>query len=230
MSDEVLSPETPDAPAAAQAPAPATAAADGSVDSPSVTPTEKAPVKTVDADRFNGLMSTYQTEKTAWEAERESMRAELERLEKQAEPEPSSMSDDALTELRALRAELAAEKLATARAQAVAEFPGSAPLADLIVGETPDAIRSMAQELHERLTGLTTPAADAPAPAATDSPTDAPAPAAAAAPPAAPTHGGAVPVSDVPDLGAVRAEAVAARDFGAWWNAVLQEGTDAPVG
>lgn len=218
---EALTPEAPEVEAAVEAPAPAEAAIVGSVESPSVIPTE----------RFNGLMSKYNADKSAWELERESMRTQLESLETQAVTENNDMSDEVLAEVRQLRQELQQEKLKGVRAAAVAKYPGSAPLADLIIGDTPEAIEAMASELHERLTALTT--ATGAAPAATETSTTAPA--ATAAPVSAPLAGGAVNVDDGATADENVHTALESGDFSAFLRAAAQRaeqsaGADLAVG
>lgn len=217
---EALTPEAPAITEAVETPSPEAAANVGSVDSPSVIPTE----------RFNGLMSKYNADKQAWDLERESMRTQLESLETQAVSEPD-MSEDVLSELRELRAELQQEKLNSARSAAIAQFPGAAPLADLIVGDSPAAITAMAQELHERLATLAA-AQGTPPVGASESSTISPADPAAA--PAVPVVGGVVTVDDSAGTDEAISTALGNKDFSAFLRAAAQradsENVDLTVG
>src|SRR3546814_9090542 len=47
------------------------------------------------------------------------------------------------------------ERIDNARAQAIKDFPGAEAFADLIVADTPEAVRDMAKVLHERVTKST---------------------------------------------------------------------------
>lgn len=201
MSD-ALTPDAPVEDAAATAPAPDTAAEVGSVDSPEVVP----------ATRFNGLMAKYNADKAAFEAERAALRAELERLQS-AEEEAPYVSDDVISEVQALRAELAAERRGNALARAIEKYPEAAPFADLIRGDTVSEIEAMASELASRMQGLSPAPQSGDAPAADEN----------AAPPAAeapevPTLGGAVTVDDTAATDEVIASAVATKDFSALWS------------
>lgn len=201
MSD-ALTPDAPVDEAAATAPAPDTAAEVGSVDSPEVVP----------ATRFNGLMSKYNADKSAWDAERVALRAELERLQS-VEEEPTFVSDELATEVQALRAELAAERRGNALARAIEKYPEAAPFADLIRGETVADIEAMASELASRMHGLA-PTSPGTAPAADENATTAP----VAEAPEVPTIGGAVTVDDTVATDDVIADAVSKKDFSALWG------------
>lgn len=182
----------------------------GSLDSSDVIPKE----------RFNGLMAKYQSEKAEWEAQQEALLNELDTMRsfKAAESEVEEVSDErVLDELQALRAELAAQKLETARAEAIAQYPEAAPLADLIVGNSPKEIHSMAAEIANRLSGIKgaeAPASEAPA---TDAAAEVSSEPVAETPPAeVPTIGGASAFqSDVPIDEAIGA-ALEAKDFSAF--------------
>jgi len=204
MSD-ALTPEAPEAVEAAAAPPAAEAVEVGSVDSTEVIPKE----------RFNGLMSTYNREKAAWEAEREAMLAENERLSEAGTE--SDVSDEVLTELQALRQELLNEKLSNARKAAIEKYPGAKPLADLIIGNSPDEIEAMAAEISSRLEGLTAPAG---APEADASGEVEPAPAAAA--PVAPQVGGAAAFDADATVDDEMHAALDSKDFGAFLRAAAQ--------
>lgn len=209
MSDILASDAPGDEGTAPEGTPPTPPAADvDSVDSTEVIPKE----------RFNGLQSKYQSEKSEWEREREAMTTELERLS-QAEPE-NDVSDEVLEELRQLRAERAADKLGAARRDAIDKYPGAAPLADLIVGETPEEIEQMAKELQHRLSGLT-PAtegqddADSTDASNEDSGDDGTPP----APPKAPVVGGGTDFDENATIEDNISAAVASKDFTAFLRA-----------
>lgn len=106
-------------------------------------------------ERFNGLMSKYQSEKSNWETTKEALLDEIDALRSAKKEEVSEVSDDGMRdEIQALRAELAAQRLETARAEALAKYPEAAPLADLIIGGTPAEIEQMTAEIANRLSGL----------------------------------------------------------------------------
>lgn len=142
MSD-ALTPETPETDAAVETPAADEAVNDGSVDSTEVIPKE----------RFNGLMSTYQSEKRAWEVERDAMRTELERLEDQAGGNENVDEAVLAQTVEAIVSQrLADERAADAsRKAALDKYPDAAVFADLIVGDSPEAFENMARVLSERV-------------------------------------------------------------------------------
>lgn len=116
--------------------------------------------------RFDGLMSAYQRDKARLEAEIEALKA---RLDSTPEPEVRDVAQrDDLDTIRAeigeLRELLLGERLEKARYEAVAKYPEVAPLADLLVGSSPEEIEAMAAEVATRLAGLsgTTPATETP--------------------------------------------------------------------
>lgn len=215
MSD-ALTPEAPEEATAADAPVADEAANVGSVDSTEVIPKE----------RFNGLMARYNADKAAWEAERDAMRAEQERLSTQAGTEPE-VSDELLDEVRALRQELANEKLGNARAHAISKYPDAAPLADLIIGNTPEEIEAMAAEIATRLAGLKAPGT----PEASGVENEPPAP---EAPPVAPQVGGAAAFDAGDTLDDQRRSALESKDFSAFLRATADhadsQGADLTVG
>lgn len=108
----------------------------------------------VPADRFNGLMSTFQRTKNELEAER-TRRAELEALLASRE-ETTNVSDDALRdEVSELRQALAEERMERARDKVLDKYPEARPLADLIVGNSVEDLEAVAATIAERLRGLT---------------------------------------------------------------------------
>lgn len=118
--------------------------------------TESAPAdgdKTVPAARFNGLMGKMAQVQNELEAARQVI-AELQAA--------TPATEEPVTDTSALEAQVAAmskmlmeERLENARKQAIADFPGAKDFADLIVADTPEDVRAMAQLLHERVQGRT---------------------------------------------------------------------------
>jgi hypothetical protein len=151
MSDALSSPapETEPAVLATASPAPgdATAVDEGSAGG--------ASTETVDAKRFNGLMSAHQRALEALASERDQRIALESRLQDKEQHQTVTTEDNAtLTEVQALRQELAAQRVATAKAQALAEFPDAAPFADLIVGNDAEQIRSVAAAIAQRMVSV----------------------------------------------------------------------------
>lgn len=146
--------------------------------------TESAPgVKTVDAARFNGLMGKFNQTQSALDEARRRI-AELEAA-------PPAQEEPAMTDVSALQDQvsqltsmLMQERLEGVKAQAIQDFPGAAAFADLIIADSPEAVRDMAKVLHERVTPAQAPAP--PAGEATGEQAPPAAPEAPAAPPAAP--------------------------------------------
>jgi hypothetical protein len=145
--------------------------------------TESAPgVKTVDAARFNGLMGKFNQTQSALDEARRRI-AELEAATP-AKEEPAVSDTSAVSALESkvnsLTELLLQERLESAKAQAIKDFPGASAFADLIIADSPEAVRDMAKVLHERVQGAK-PAVDdgegeAPpaAPAAVEAPAPAP--------------------------------------------------------
>lgn len=112
--------------------------------------------KTVPADRFNGLMRTFNQTQSELEATRKQL-AELEaRLNEQQsqtskEPE-TTVSDTTSLEARIeqLSEMLVEERRTNALKDALNEYPEAKPFADLIVADTPDDVREMARLIAER--------------------------------------------------------------------------------
>jgi hypothetical protein len=155
-------------------------------------------VQTVDAARFNGLMGRFNRTQSELEQARQRI-AELEAT-RQGATEDSVTDTSALeSQVAALQSMLMEERLDKARAQAVQEFPGAKAFADLIIADSPEAIREMAQLLHERV-GQAAPADPAAAAAGDDAGNPEPAPesAPAVAAPAAPQVAGGTSISDAP--------------------------------
>jgi len=219
---------TPEADAAADAPADDSAATTDSVSSADVIPKE----------RFNGLQAKYQTDKSAWDAERAALLSQLEtRHQAEETPEVSEANEELAAQVAALTKELARQSSANARRDAIAKFPGAAPLADLIVGDTPEEIEAVASMLQDRLAGLV-PAtgSDDSDDADDDSETDATGASgdAASGSSTPPTHGGGATFDGDAAVGDKIAAAVEARDFSGFLAAAteraLQGNTDLTVG
>jgi hypothetical protein len=194
----------------------------------------------VPAERFNGLMSSFnrtQAQLAEREAELQALRAQLAQppVNEPQENQPVTAATEAPTaEVAELRAQLAEVQGQLAQVSQhfaeqnrdrmfqtlVQEFPEVAPFADLIVADTPDQARALAQEISERVqqvkgqtqSSTTEPASE---PAAQE---QNPAPQAQAAPTGA---GGVAFASEAPATS--RAEAIKAGDFAAWMKAAAQE-------
>lgn len=226
-----LTSETPSDDSAANTPDEPDAAPSASVSSADVIPKE----------RFNGLQSKYQSEKAAWDAERKEMLNQLETRQQaeQETPDVSEANEELAAQVKALSKELARQSGANARRDAITKFPGAAPLADLIVGDTPEEIEAVASMLQDRLAALV-PASgtadDTDDGASGDSETDATAPGGAASgSPTAPTHGGGASFDSNSAVGDRITAAVEARDFSGFLaaateRAALQGNTDLTVG
>lgn len=114
-------------------------------------------VKTVPADRFNGLMGRFNRTQAELDAERERV-AELEaRLNERTESKVEANPDVAETDNSALEQRvhelsqmLISERMESARDRAIKEYPEAAPFADLIVADTPDEVREMTRLIAER--------------------------------------------------------------------------------
>jgi hypothetical protein len=141
---ETLTDPTPGADAAAIAPADVTAADAGSVGA--------APTPMVEAERFNGLMSAHQRALSELAAERERRIA----LETQQQETNTIMPDNdaVLDEVKTLRQELAEQRIATARAEAIARHPEAAPFADMITGKTAAEVEQVAATIAQRVSAL----------------------------------------------------------------------------
>lgn len=150
MSNDTLPSEVPVDP---------TAALEVPEDTPSATPVGSMDsTDVIPKERFNGLMTKYHTDKSAWETEKSILLSELDSYKAtpiESNEEIEVTDDRVLTELQELRSELAAQKLETARAESIARHPAASPLADLIVGNTPKEIEAMTAEIAARLQGLT---------------------------------------------------------------------------
>lgn len=108
----------------------------------------------VPADRFNGLMSKFNQTQSALEAANTrlaELEARLNGSEQQQEFTPPVSDNSALeAQVNELRQLLVEERIETARAQALKDYPEAAPFADLIVADTPNDVREMARLIAER--------------------------------------------------------------------------------
>jgi uncharacterized coiled-coil protein SlyX len=118
-------------------------------------------VDSVPAARFNGLMGKFHQTQSALE-EAQARVAELESRSAQSESDVEDRVPDnaaeLLDEVAQLRAELRQERLDSARAKALNDYPEVRPFADLIVANTPEDVKELAREISERMktAGVTT--------------------------------------------------------------------------
>lgn len=143
---EVLSNETPEAPPADLATA---TVPPGGVEAVVEGSAETAPA-TVDAKRFNGLMSAHQTALDALKVERDARIALEARLQEENKPVPETDQN----EVALLRRELAEQRAESARAAALAKYPEAAPFADLIQGNTAAEVEGVAAAIAQRIKAL----------------------------------------------------------------------------
>jgi hypothetical protein len=206
MSDTLI-PETPETSLVAEAPGDAEAVAEESAGA--------AAANMVEAERFNGLMSAHQRALKALEDERNA-RIALETRYQQEETTDVTDDNAALAEVRELRAELAEQRLATAKAEALARHPGALPFADLIQGGTAAEIEGVAAAIAERMAavlgGTTTPIPDAEADAEADEDEE-------VAPVVVSVPGGATPPGAPIDQSEALKAALASGDWNAYWAA-----------
>lgn len=110
----------------------------------------EAATQTVDAERFNGLMSSHQKAL----ADLRAMQAEKAALEARLVQQETPVVTEANEEVQMLREELKQSRLDQAKADALRDFPGAKPLADMIVGSTAAEIRDVAAAIEKRLADL----------------------------------------------------------------------------
>jgi hypothetical protein len=187
----------------------------------------------VSEDRFKGLQREFHRQQAEWKNRQAEYEATIESLQaKETSPEmtpteSTAVNDDVLAELQALRAELANQRVETERGKILAEFPEAAPFADLIIGDTPDALRSVAAEIASRVKSLApaTPAPEAaPAEQAPEASTEAPEETPPVAPVSAASASPDTPAGNDPVLEVV-AKAVEGGKGGSWedyFNALNQ--------
>lgn len=229
MSD-VLTPETPEVVAAVpEAPAtPEAVEAASAGTEPKVVPVE----------RFNGLQSKYQTDKTEWEQREAIMKQELESLRQAPKEEP--MSED-VSELKDQVSQLTnllmSERTESARQAVLDAYPEAKPFADLIVGDSTADMEQVAKTIHERMLLLKGDPAPDPDPTAAASAETAPPVLAdgTEAPPVMPEHGaggsGGALSPAVSALADAQEDAIRNKDFDGFLNAAwaLQD-SQSPVG
>lgn len=151
---EALSPEAPEtdsvAPSVeATAPEDGTAVADGSAG--------EAETKMVEADRFNGLMSSHQRALADLAAERARV-AELEARITSQEENPEVADEAILARLDQMEERAQRAEREAALSRALAQYPDAAPFADLIVAQDAADIESVAAAIAERAATLKAPA------------------------------------------------------------------------
>ena len=208
MSDSALANPAPtDENPAPVADAPGSEVAEESV-------TETAPPDVVSADRFNGLMSTFNKTQDELKTARERA-AELEaRLAAIEAPEGNRTTVSEAPELEAridaLTSMLLEERMETARQAAIRDYPEAAPLADLIVGNTPEDIREMARTIASRMPKATPEADSSTGEADTEPTEDAPE---GVDEPEVPVLGGGAAYSGEPNIDERVAEAIQKRSF-----------------
>lgn len=215
---EALSPDAPNEGAAVpETPAPEVAVEGASAGA-------ETPPNVVSAERFNGLMSRYQSDKSEWESKTRAMEAELNILRNKEQETPAVPNED-VAELKAqvqeLTGMLLSERQDAAKSKVLDEFPLAKPFADLIVGGTPEEMAQVAQTLHERMELLQSggestesPSTEA-APVVSTAGTEEAPPAA----PAAPEHSGTAAATGQQALTDAVGEAIANRDFEAFLRA-----------
>lgn len=184
-------------------------------------------VNSVPAERFNGLMSTYQREKSQWENDLAAMKSELESLRDNKENSSVSETNDLheeLSELRSLVGRLVQTNVKSERDQVLDKYPEAKPFADLILGETAEEIEQVASAIAERVKLL----GDV-APVATDetvepqTAAEVSAPATTAPPaPVAPEQGGAAAATGAVAVETKKQEALANKDFNAFIEAQFE--------
>jgi hypothetical protein len=186
----------------------------------------------VDKARFDGLMGRFNRAQNEVERERQraaSLEARLAELEAQGQSQPAQetqeVSDPALVEqVQLLTGLLLKERTENARKQVLDDYPELKPFEDLLVADSPEDLREIADVFSARLKQVTgtpeaTPAGEpAPAPEATAPPAEAPAPEAPAAP-VAPVAAGGQTVDPSAPLTERIQEAVQNKDFGAFLKA-----------
>lgn len=106
--------------------------------------------------RFNGLMAKHQSALDALVQEREQRLAAEARLQ-EGQNTVSETDNATLSEVQALRAELAESRLAAAKSEALRKYPDAAPMADLIAGNTVQEIEQVTRAFAERIATLKPP-------------------------------------------------------------------------
>lgn len=145
-----IAPETDSAEPSVEDPSPGngTAVAEGSVG--------EAETKTVEAARFNGLMSAHQRILSELETER-AARAELEARINSQEETPEVADEAILSRLDAMEERAVKAERKAALAEVLTKYPDAAPFADLIVGSNVEDIENVAAAVSERAQALKGP-------------------------------------------------------------------------
>lgn len=112
-----------------------------------------APAKTVDANRFNGLMAAHQRTLAELDVAR-AERADLEARINSTEEIPEVADEAILDRLDKMEARAVRAERETALGRALAKYPDAAPFADLIVGSNPEDIENVAAAIAERAATL----------------------------------------------------------------------------
>lgn len=209
MSDG-LTPEAPETSEAVTTPPDVEAAEGGSAGA--------AGTNMVEAERFNGLMSAHQRALRSLEEERNARIA----LETQLQEEKNTVTDTASDEVALLRQELAAQRLETAKANALARYPDAVPFADLIQGSNADEIEAVAAAIATRMAAVKENLVPTPEGEVTEdtepegevAPTTAPVVAAPVV-----VAGGTTPPGEPTSRDELLQEAIANKDWGAFWAA-----------
>ncbi len=106
----------------------------------------------VPASRFNGLMSSFNKTK----ADLDAAVNELAALRSQPR-ETQPVSDELQSEVAALRQELREERLNSAKARILEQYPEAKEFADLFVSDSPESMESLAKDISERVKRVTAP-------------------------------------------------------------------------
>lgn len=240
MSETLTEPapaDTPDAPSVEdQAPEAAGEVGDGSV--------QEAEAQKVDAERFNGLMASFNKEKDraskaeARLAELESQLEERERLSADSQPQETEVSDPEdpriaqLTEQVAQLTELVQGVAGTVTSsrqrelqnEVFSEYPEAQAFADLIVADDENSFREMAREIAGRVKSFSGQGEQAPT--TEEEPTEAPAEAASSHPlevQAGAAAAGGPPVNPDDEPASRRSNAIQAGDWDSYLSAVADQ-------
>lgn len=184
----------------------------------------------VPAERFNGLMSKYQSEKSEWETKVAALTSDLQSLTATQQEMPMSDEVSELKEtVQTLTSIILSDREEAARAKVLDEYPEAAPFADLIVGNNAAEMKQVAAVIAERVKGIVGASAPVGETGDTGVTTEAQAEgtqvegAVAATAPTAPESGGTVAVTGGETFADAVREAIVNEDFQAFINAKFQE-------
>lgn len=121
---------------------------------PAVESESAGAVATVPADRFNGLMSKYQSDKAEWDSKLASMQAELQTLRDKQETIQPVDNSELEAKLEQVTSMLLEERAGSAREKALAKYPEAAPFADMIVGDSAEEVMGVAAAIAERVKSI----------------------------------------------------------------------------